>query len=264
MKGIDISAYQENVDFTKVKNAGIEIVYIKATEGTSYINPLLKTQYQGAKDAGLKVGFYHFFRAKNEANAVAQAQYFVNAVSGLEYDCRLALDIETSEGIAKAALSTIAKTFLDEVKSLTGLTPVLYTYSSFISESLDNTLAAYPLWVAQYTSGSPSSNAVWGSSWAGWQYSDSGSVSGITGNVDLDTFTEDIFTEEVDDLAGLINQDSAGNLVKDGTPATWATQAVATALSEGFIKQTHNANELVTMGAMLAIFQNILEKKGLV
>jgi GH25 family lysozyme M1 (1,4-beta-N-acetylmuramidase) len=262
MKGIDISAYQENVDFAKVKAAGIEVVYIKATEGTGYINPLLKTQYSGAKAAGLKVGFYHFFRAKNEANAIQQAQYFVNAVSGLEYDCRLALDIETSEGIAKAALSTIAKAFLDQVKALTGLTPVLYTYSSFISESLNNTLAAYPLWIANYSNTAPGSNSIW-STWIGWQYSEKGSVSGITGNVDLDTFTEDIFTEE-EILLALISQDSAGNLVKDGTPATWATQAVATALNEGFITQTHNANELVTMGAMLAIFQNILEKKGLV
>jgi GH25 family lysozyme M1 (1,4-beta-N-acetylmuramidase) len=66
MKGIDISAYQPNVDFEKVKAAGIEVVYIKATEGTSYINPYLKKHAAAAKAAGLKVGFYHFFKWKSQ------------------------------------------------------------------------------------------------------------------------------------------------------------------------------------------------------
>lgn len=65
MKGIDIASYQQNVDFQKVKNSGIEIVYIKATEGITYTNPLLELQYSGAMAAGLKIGFYHYLRAND-------------------------------------------------------------------------------------------------------------------------------------------------------------------------------------------------------
>jgi GH25 family lysozyme M1 (1,4-beta-N-acetylmuramidase) len=201
MKGIDISAYQDGVDFAKVKASGIDVVYIKATEGTSYINPLLTTQYQGAKAAGLKVGFYHFFRAKDEVNARQQAQHFVGTICGMAFDCRLVLDLETNEGVAKPALSTVAKAFLEEVKALTGATPVVYTYVSFISEALDSTLGIYPLWIAYYGSDPPGSNPIW-ESWIGWQYSSTGKVSGINGDVDLDTFTSDILATAVIIIAG--------------------------------------------------------------
>ena len=63
MKSIDIASYQQNVDFVKVKNSGIEIVYIKAMEGITYNNPLLEPQYRGAIAVGLKIGFYHYLRA---------------------------------------------------------------------------------------------------------------------------------------------------------------------------------------------------------
>ena len=79
MKGIDISSYQENVDFKKVKNNGIEIVYIKATEGLTYDNPLLKSQYNGAKSAGLKIGFYHLLRANDPT---LEAKHFLSVING--------------------------------------------------------------------------------------------------------------------------------------------------------------------------------------
>jgi GH25 family lysozyme M1 (1,4-beta-N-acetylmuramidase) len=201
LKGIDISEFQGSVDFAEVKASGIDVVYIKATEGTTYVNPYLKTSWQGAKDAGLYVGFYHFFRAKDQDNARQQAQYFVNSISGMTYNCRLVLDIETNEGVSRSDLSTIAKVFLDEVTALTGATPVVYTCPSFISENLDSTLAAYLLWIADYSSDAPGSNSIW-SSWAGWQHSDSGNVSGVTGHVDLDVFTNDIFATGVIIIAG--------------------------------------------------------------
>jgi GH25 family lysozyme M1 (1,4-beta-N-acetylmuramidase) len=201
VKGIDISEYQGSVDFVEVKASGIDVVYIKATEGTTYVNPNLKTSWKGAKDAGVDVGFYHFFRAKDEDNAKQQAQYFVNSINGMIYDCRLVLDIETNEGVARPFLSTVAKAFLDEVEALTGLTPAIYTCPSFISENLDSTLAAYLLWIADYSSEAPGSNSIW-NSWVGWQHSDSGTVSGVAGHVDLDVFTSDIFATGVIIIAG--------------------------------------------------------------
>jgi GH25 family lysozyme M1 (1,4-beta-N-acetylmuramidase) len=223
MKGIDISSYQPSVDFEKVKAAGIEVVYIKATEGTSYTNPYLRTHAVAAKAAGLKVGFYHFMSPKTAANAVEQAKYFINTIGDLAYDCKLAQDLEKTGDLAKAILNSVAKAFLDEVKTLTGTTPVLYSYTSFIKSYLTSSLTGYPLWIADYRSGSPGTNGVW-ADWIGWQYSSSGVVAGITGNVDLNVFESEI----------LINDDSdyfkaLATLVYDkviGTVEYWRNAAI--------------------------------------
>ncbi|HWQ75758.1 MAG TPA: GH25 family lysozyme [Syntrophomonas sp.] len=195
MKGIDISSYQPSVDFTKVAAAGIEVVYIKATEGTGYTNPYLKTHAAAAKAAGLKVGFYHYMTPKTAANAVEQAKYFINTINGLAYDCKLALDLEVTGNLDKTTLNMVAKAFLEQVVELTGTTPVFYSYTSFIKSYLSSDLTVYPLWVADYRSGAPGVNSVW-SEWIGWQYSSSGSVSGIRGSVDLNTFQDEIFISD--------------------------------------------------------------------
>ena len=188
MQGIDISAYQPNVNFAQVKAAGIEIVYIKATDSITYINPCLKAQYQGAKAAGLKVGFYHFFHAN--VDPIQQAQYFLKAIAGMPYNCRLVMDIELNYGVAAPALSAAAESFLQELGMTAGVSPTVYTYTAFIVPNLTNALARYPLWLADYSK-VPGSNPVW-SSYDGWQYSEQGSIPGIRGAVDLDQFSDDV------------------------------------------------------------------------
>lgn len=242
LKGIDISHYQGSIDFNKVAAAAIQIVYIKATEGTSYTDPLLKTYYAGAKAAGLKVGFYHFFRANK--GAVQQAQFFVNAIQGMAYDCRLMLDIETTQGLGKDTLSGLAKTFLDEILNLTGQDGVLYTYTSFAKTSLNSTLAAYPLWIADYGRNTPNVNGIW-NSWVGFQYSDKGVVPGIAAGVDSDEFTEDIL------LTKTKGRDI--NVVSDWAKEAW-TKAVALNVFDGSEPGGAMTRE------MLAV---ILEKLGL-
>ena len=186
MQGIDISAYQPNVNFAQVKASGVEIVYIKATEGITYINPFLKAQYQGAKAAGLKVGFYHFFHGN--VCPVQQAQYFLNAIAGMTYNCRLVMDIELNYGVAN--LSAVVEPFLQELGMAAGVSPMVYTYTAFIAPNLTSGLAKYPLWLADYSK-APGSNPVW-SSYDGWQYSEQGSIPGINGAVDLDQFSNDV------------------------------------------------------------------------
>lgn len=190
--GIDISRYENGVDFKKVKASGIKTVYIKATEGTTIVNPYLKEQAKGAKAAGLKVGFYHFFRAKTIHNARQQARFFLKTIRGLCYDARLVLDLETSESLSKLKLSLAAKAFLEEVMKITCTTPVIYSYSDFIDANLSRILKRYPLWLADYNINQPISNRIW-DRWVGWQYTDSGSVPGISGEVDMNAFTSGIF-----------------------------------------------------------------------
>jgi GH25 family lysozyme M1 (1,4-beta-N-acetylmuramidase) len=196
LRGIDISNHQGNIDFAKVKAAGIDVVFTKATEGVGYTDPFLETNYKNAKAAGLKIGFYHYFTPLDENDTRAEAKAFVDVIKGRDTDCRYALDIEEARGLDKATLSNLAKLFLDEVKRLTGKEVVLYTYTNFAQNNLTDVLKSYPLWIAPYGVNTPGINPIW-NDWVGFQYSSSGAVDGISGNVDMDEFTKDILLNPV-------------------------------------------------------------------
>lgn len=191
LKGIDVSNHQASIDFSEVKASGIDIVYMKATEGVGYVDSYLNINYQNAKENGLKVGFYHFFTPLNEEDTRAEAQAFYNAIKDKESDCKYCLDIENTYGLSRETLSHLARLFMEEIKKLTGKDAVLYTYTSFARENLDNSLSNYSLWIAHYGVNTPGDNPIW-SSWIGFQYADNGSVNGINGNTDMDEFTPDI------------------------------------------------------------------------
>lgn len=93
-QGIDVSSWQGNIDFSAVKNSGIEFVYIKSSEGTRYIDPYFEQNYQNAKANGLKVGFYHYVTARNTDEARAQANFFARVISNKSPDCRLAMTLK--------------------------------------------------------------------------------------------------------------------------------------------------------------------------
>lgn len=193
LKGIDISNWQGNVNMAAVKNAGIEVVYCKATESNFFKDVYAKANYHNAKAQGLNVGFYHFFRA--DVNAKEQANFFVNflkEIGATNYDCKLVLDIESTEGVGKYDLTTMCIDFLEEVKRLTGKEVVVYTYTSFANNNLDSRLSKYPLWIAHYGVNTPGYNPIW-SSWVGFQYTSDGNVPGLSGRIDMNEFTPEIF-----------------------------------------------------------------------
>ena len=170
MKGIDIASYQQNVDFKKVKNNGIEIVYIKATEGINYKNPLLKLQYDGAISAGLKIGFYHFLRS---GDPILEAKYFLSVVDGFSANCKHVIDVEVVLGQTIAKISRNVRIFADYLISK-GKQVCIYTGDNFYSNNLDSSVKNIPLWVAHYGVSKPDA-----SNYIGFQYSNSGKVDGI-------------------------------------------------------------------------------------
>lgn len=188
-RGIDVSNWQGNIDFAKVKQSGIQIVYMKATEGTTFVDKKLNQNYSRAKAQGLKIGFYHFFRPSLDSKA--QAKHFANTINGKVSDCKLALDLEVADNFSKSALTDKALTFINELKSLTGLDIVVYTYTYFARTNIDSRLGVYPLWIAHYGVLTPGSNPIW-NSWVGFQYSSTGSVPGVSGNCDMNEFKEEI------------------------------------------------------------------------
>lgn len=194
--GIDVSEWQGEIDFSRVKNSGVQVVYIRSSLGSDYTDPYFRRNYDGAKAQGLKVGFYHYVTARTVEQARQEAYFFAATVAGTQPDCRLAMDFEYFSGLSTSQINEIAWAFLQELGRLTGKELVVYSDAYNARAVFDQRLAgAYPLWVAQYGADTPDDNGKW-QSWVGFQYASTGRVDGISGNVDLDRFTKDIFLTE--------------------------------------------------------------------
>lgn len=195
-EGIDVSEWQGRINFEDVAKDKIEIVYIRVSEGTKYIDPYFKENYENAKENGLKTGFYHYVTARTTEEAREEARFFVSNIKGLEPDCKLAMDFESFGNLSRAEVNEISKVFLETVKMLSNKDCVIYSDAYNAREIFDEELARkYPIWVADYFVEEPADNGKW-SSWVGFQYSDRGRVSGIDGNVDRDKFTSGILLND--------------------------------------------------------------------
>ncbi len=190
MKGIDIYEGDNIQDWNKVKASGVEVVIQKATQGTSFVDSLLQYRYPRIKQTGLKLGFYHF--ANNTGDPEVQAKHFLDSINGLVSDTVLWLDIEAEENWSKQAAINFANTFISYVQNK-GFKIGIYTGESFYSDYLAGNISDIPLWLASYGK-QPS---LYPSS-ASWQYSESGGVDGISGDVDLDYFIDNIFSTSSD------------------------------------------------------------------
>ena len=190
-QGIDISSWQKNVNFYNVKSSGIKIVYIKASEGTKYINPYFESSYQKAKTNGLKVGFYHYVTARNTSEAQKQALFFASVIRGKLSDCKLVMDFENFGNLSVQEINDISKVFLETLENATNIPAAIYSNAYSVKYIFYRSLNKYSLWVANYGVSAPSSNWKW-STWAGWQYTSTGRVNGVSGYVDRNNFTPDI------------------------------------------------------------------------
>lgn len=192
IEGIDVSGYQDNTNWTNVKNAGIKFAFIKSTESTSYVNPNFSGDWAAAKSNGIVRGSYHFFHAN--VDGVAQAKHFVNTMGQLsDADLPGVLDLETADGQSASTIANRALDFLEYVEEHTGKRPLIYTAYYFWQDNVAHLpeLEKYPLWIANYVSPSSSCPLVPDVTWDTfkfWQYTSTGSVSGVNGNVDRNLF----------------------------------------------------------------------------
>jgi hypothetical protein len=164
----------------------MEFAIVKATESNTYTNPFFAGDYADSLAAGLVHGAYHFARPGYplSSNAMAQAQYFAKRIGDVNTPQTLppVLDLEVTGGLPQADLVTWAQIFLYRLRTLTGRTPMLYTYPSFWTSVLNDPSAfnRFPLWMASYGSTAPVADL--------WQYTDSASIPGISGKVDESQF----------------------------------------------------------------------------
>lgn len=194
--GIDVSIWQGEIDYEKVKNSGVEVVYIRSSEGNSFVDPYYLRNYNNAKRNNLKVGFYHYLTATTVEDALNQADFFVSLIGGLESDCRLAMDFEQFDGLSIEEINEISLAFLERVEERSGKEVVIYSDSYNAIDTFDEELAErYPIWVAEYDVEQPEDNGKW-DTWIGFQYSDVGEIEGINARVDLDYFTQGILLKD--------------------------------------------------------------------
>lgn len=208
-EGIDVSAYQGIIDFKQVKDAGIDFVYIKASEGENIVDEYFLRNYEQARENGLNIGFYHYVDARTTEEAIAEAEHFANTIAGTVPTCKLAMDFESFGNLSNSEINEISKVFLSRAQELTNKEMVIYsdTYSAttVFSQELAN---EYPLWVAQYYVDNPSDNGKW-QTWEGFQYTDRGEVPGINGYVDRDKFTSEILLSNQEEIPS--NNENNGN-----------------------------------------------------
>ena len=200
LSGIDVSYYQETVDWQSVKAAGNTFAFARATYGTTKVDPQFSTNWPAMKAAGIIRGPYHFYVSSNDP--VAQANLFLETVGSLESnDLPPVLDVESGSGTTN--LVSGVQQWLDTVEQQLGRTPIIYTGVSFWNDNMTSGFGNYPLWVAEYGVSTPKKVDGW-STWAFWQYSQSGSVAGMN-PVDLD-----YFNGSLDDLLALIQSSVSG------------------------------------------------------
>ncbi len=186
LNGLDIASYQSGLDLTKID---YDFVIIKATQGTSYVNPYMTTHYQQAASEGKLIGFYHYFGG---GDPKAEADYFLKYVRSYVGDVVLALDWESAQNSKFGSSDlTYCKTFLDYVYEQTGVRPMLYVQQSIMSKF--SSLTDYGMWIAQYKDYSQTGyqETPWNEgsyTCAIRQYTSNGRLSGYSGDLDLDKF----------------------------------------------------------------------------
>lgn len=188
LKGIDVSVYQGNVDWTQVKSAGQSFAFVRASAGVTSPDTKFAQNWPGVRAAGLVRGVYQYFRPSQDAAAQAKLLLDkVDAAGGFQPgDLPPVLDLETTDSLASATVVARAKIWLAAVEAKVGKKPIIYT-AAFMSDVVGSHFSGYPLWVANYGVSCPAMPSGW-TSWHFWQSSDSGSVAGISGAVDLDHF----------------------------------------------------------------------------
>lgn len=185
-EGVDVSVYQGNIDWNRAKADGIEFAIMRAGYGkyVSQKDKYFDQNMKNAKAAGLPCGVYWFSYALTPEDAIKEADACYEVIKNykLEYPVSFDMETESQMKLPKETVAQIIEAFCGRMESY-GYYTTLYTYASFLNYKVeDRIFDKYDIWVAHYNTSKPAFNRNYGL----WQYSCTGSVWGITGNVDRD------------------------------------------------------------------------------
>ena len=182
--GIDVSKWQGRIDWSLVKNDGIQFAMIRSTFGWGQGSEdfLFKTNYENAKKVDMPVGVYHYSYARTPEEAVKEADFCHSVIKGKKFEYPVAYDMEEAgvASLGKERVSAIAKAFCERMQSY-GYYVCIYANKHWLENYFtDEIFDKYDIWLAQWTT-RPDFNRVYGM----WQKSSKGRVEGINGYVDL-------------------------------------------------------------------------------
>ena len=193
IRGIDVSHYQGKIDWQSLKNATpdgepISFVFVKATEGTDFLDDNFNQNIRACRLNGFICGAYHFFLPSEPAEA--QAKYFLQNVKLVEGDFPPVLDIEHQGMLTKEEVKVAARTWLKIIEEHYKVKPIIYTNYKFKMQYLnDSVFDAYPYWIAHYYV----DTLRYQGRWKLWQYTDNGRLEGIKGTVDFDIYNGSMY-----------------------------------------------------------------------
>ena len=182
IKGIDVSQYQGNMDWTKVKNQGISFAFIRVGHGAHEVDPYFVKNIDNANAVGIKVGVYFYSTAQSVEESRADALWVIDQLKGHTVSYPVAIDLESNSQVDLGweTITAMAKVFCDEVKAA-GYTPMIYANTKYMIMGIDlEKLLKYDKWFACY-----SDNITFPYNFQMLQYSEKGSIPGIKGDVDL-------------------------------------------------------------------------------
>lgn len=187
-QGIDVSRHQKKIDWKEVsKDKKIQFVYIKATEGATYQDPLYAANIKGARKNGLKVGAYHYFRTTSSARQ--QFENFKKTAKKADQDLIPIVDVEERKNWTRAQFQDSLKVFIRLVEEYYGKAPMIYSVNSFYNKNCAPEFNTYHLMIGRYNNDPAAHPTIKGKgTYTLWQYSETGKIKGIEKPVDLDRF----------------------------------------------------------------------------
>ena len=193
--GIDIRHYQCNVFWEAIgNNSKMYYVYLKATEGGDLIDAKYEQNIQLAHQYGLKVGSYHFYRARTPQEV--QLRNFMAQCRPGEQDLVPMIDVETKSGLSNEAFRDSLSKFLILVEKKYKQKPLIYTGANFYDHYLSGgMLDDYKIMIAQYMAKEPV--LVDGRDVTMWQYTGKGHINGVNGYIDKSRFMGDHKLREI-------------------------------------------------------------------
>jgi len=191
VKGIDVSYYQGDIDWQTVRAAGIDFAYLKATEGGDHLDPKFQANWAAAKSAGVARGAYHFIYWCRPAHE--QAFWFMLNVPPDADALPPVLDLEwnghsptCSKRLAPAKAREMIDVLLAAMEAHTGKRPIIYTDTTFHADVLEGHYRNYSFWLRSVAA--EPKKIFKDRPWIMWQYTTTGRVKGVSGDVDLNAF----------------------------------------------------------------------------
>ncbi len=191
--GIDVARFQKSVNWRQARANGVNFAFIKATEGGDLMDPMFKSHWQGAGEAGVARGAYHFYYFCTRPEV--QARWFIRNVPRTPGALPPVLDMEWNpfsptcahRRPSAAVVQDEMRRFLRIIRAHYGQEPIIYTTPRFYKENKLGQFTGHEFWLR--TTAKTPRETFPGQRWRFWQYSATGLISGIEGKVDLNAFS---------------------------------------------------------------------------